>query len=410
MPSATESNLELRIWQALEREELSASHDKWHLSRVLDFSKQLQLVYGGDSDVIVAASLLHDLGRSDKHLHGQESADKSALSARLILEDLGLDQEKIDATLLAIEQHDKPEVSPTSVEGKILKDADFLSGFGAWGILRTAMWTAESGGDISRVLDRLNRGMLARLNNLEFSESTLQGRSEYSFVNLFLSNLRKGANLDVPPQNGYYVIFEGISGSGKDSQAAILASRLASKGTSPILVREPTDGYQHFRRQLASSNHDPTIQMFLLLADRYQLMQSVIRPAILRGDVIISVRSFLSTLVYQEDGFYDIAELVYLHRFVPQPTIVILLDLDGHLAFERCRLRSLSNTQALGMHENIDAFRVHRQRYLALPGMLRTHDIVVIDASRPVDEVAEQVWEAISTHIPELRDGDSPNL
>ena len=165
--------LESILLQKIQCQLTSPSHGREHLERTLGFAKKLQGIYGGDLDVIRAAVILHDLARSNTELTGRESALKSAELTRNVLIDreVGFPEEKVGSVCQAIGEHDQPDISPQSLEGKILKDADFLAGFGAWGILRAALWTGEKGQGMEKLIERLKVKMPARIDGLEFPES-----------------------------------------------------------------------------------------------------------------------------------------------------------------------------------------------------------------------------------------------
>ena len=195
MSSNQKEHIELAIWKELASENLSVSHDRWHIDRVLSFAYQLQALYGGDPEVITAAVIMHDLGREDPNLHGQESIDKSIAHAREVLGRIDFPSDKVEQVIIAIDEHDKPEMQPSTIEGRILKDADFLGGFGAWGILRICMWAGETDGGVDQILNRLEQRMPRRLANLEFAESERLAREEMVFISLFLSLLKQPAQL-----------------------------------------------------------------------------------------------------------------------------------------------------------------------------------------------------------------------
>src|SRR5438445_3561345 len=145
-------NLDLadRLWDAIKTQYQSPSHDRWHLVRVLHFARELASGHGGDDEILTAAVMLHDLGRSNPELHGRASAEESAHLAPTFLREIRFPEDKVDAVIVAIAEHDQPEISPTNLEGRILKEADFLAGLGSWGILRIAMWAAETGGGVDQ--------------------------------------------------------------------------------------------------------------------------------------------------------------------------------------------------------------------------------------------------------------------
>lgn len=396
MNSKQREHIELAIWKEIAGESLSVSHDRWHIDRVLSFAFELQSIYGGDLDVITAAVIMHDLGRGDPRLHGEDSIEKSIKHARRVLKRIDFPPDKIEEVITAIDEHDKPEIRPSTIEGRILKDADFLGGFGAWGILRIGMWAGETDGGVNQVMDRLEHRMPKRLKNLEFTESECLAREEIMFVHLFLSLLKQPPRLPTRSRGGTYVVLEGISGSGKDTQADRLQERIEAGGHTVVRVQEPADVYRELRDAWKSVHDkqldDPIIMKFLLMADRYELMQEKVWPALEEGHTVISVRSFASTLVYQCNGAYDVAATAVAHRFAPLPDLLLLLDLDANIAWTRIKDR-----EAKGIYETRELPEKHRGLYRDICSRLFGSRFKVIDASEPIDEVVEQVWNAVET-------------
>lgn len=397
MNSIEKEHIELEIWKEIAGKNLSVSHDRWHIDRVLSFAFQLQSIYGGDLEVITAAAIMHDLGRSSPDLHGQDSIEKSIVHARRILARIGFPTDKIERVITAIDEHDKPEVRPSTIEGRILKDADFLAGFGAWGILRIGMWAGETGGGVGQVLDRLEHRMPRRLAKLEFPESECLAREEMMFTNLFLSLLRQPPELTGRPWKGNYIVLEGISGSGKDSQANRLQERLKLSDHAVVIVHEPTDVYRELRDAWKASHNkqvdDPMIMKFLLMADRYELIQGKVLPALEKGHIVISIRSFISTLVYQCNGACDVAATAFAHRFAPLPDLLVLFDVDADVALARIKDR-----KSKGVHETRNLLEKHRKLYRETCSRLLEPRLKVINASKSIDEVAEQTWKAVEPH------------
>lgn len=395
MSSTRSEQVKRRICDELATSQLSISHDRWHLERVLGFAEQLQAIYGGDLEVITVAVLLHDLGRSEADLHGRASVNKSVEDAEQILSVVELPASKIEAILLAIEEHDEPDLRPSTIEGRILKDADFLAGFGAWGILRIAMWAAETDRGVDQIFDRLENRMPTRLANLEFRESIRLAKRETLFANLFLSRLRQPPLLEGSRTKGKYIVLEGISGSGKDTQADLLKPRLEATGHKVLKVSEPAGKYQGARDCWGPRGSDPVIQTFLLLADRYELICEKVKPALDIGHVVLSVRSFLSTLVHQQQAIYDSATIAFMHRFVPPPDAVILYDLDVDVAWNRCHRRAQATEAEVGAYENRETLLKHRQLYLEVLRTMPTLQIEVIDASKSISEVFQRTWAVV---------------
>jgi dTMP kinase len=373
----------------------SASHHFDHLDRVVQFALGLQAVYGGDPDVIVAAALLHDLGRSDKTVHGADSARKSADEAGAVLDAAGFPTDKRAVVLEAIAEHDQPSLRPTTLEGRILKDADFLAGFGAMGIVRSALWTGESGGSMDDLLYRLEQKMPARIASLEFAQSRYQAAQEYVFVRLFLDKLRSDAPmLSVP--SAPYVVIEGISGSGKSTQTAMLEQHYRADGLAPVAVHEPTLWYRDMKATLEPDQRGQASQLILLLADRHLNVRHFIDTALREGQPVISDRSYLSSMVYQGGaGWLSPANIAYVHTLVMQPTHLFVLDVAPDEALRRIESRLNSEGGERGVHETIEQLAAHRERFLSLTAYF-PHLRVIDTAALTPDQIHKAIWEAVS--------------
>src|ERR1043165_4653825 len=106
-----------------------------------------------------------------------------------------------------------------------------------------------------------------------------------------------------------FITFEGIEGSGKTTQLNRLAAVLRERGRSVVVTKEPggTRLADRIRAILLDSGNviDPVAELFLFAASRRQNVMEVIRPAILRGDVVLCDRFTDSTLAYQGFGRLD---------------------------------------------------------------------------------------------------------
>ena len=391
--------LDEAILRELESLKQSPSHDRWHTDRVLSFAKQLHKLYDGDLEVIVAAARLHDLGRHDSSKHGQDSADESVAFSQQILESVVDDEKKMKLILEAIADHAKPGVTPRSLEGRILKDADFLAGFGAWGILRTCLWTGESGETVDMVLDRLERRMPERLAGLEFLESRRLASKEMLFVKLFLASLKTDPVLEERPHKGLYIGFDGISGSGKGAQIALLKTRLEKVGQDVVTVSEPPEPYRAIRRSWENlckeKKSTPDEQMFLLLASRARLSREHLWPALKSGSIILSDRTFMSTLVYQKNVLYRSTMLAFSHSFIPQFDLFFLLDLPVEIAYQRILTRAGGDEKKLSEHERPESLEKHREQFLRSTEAALSPQVRRVLLALEVDETAARIWAEV---------------
>jgi dTMP kinase len=394
--------LQLLLWKAMASIGLSPSHDTWHIDCVLSYAAHLEALYGGDREVITAAVILHDIGRSNALLRGDHNVAVSTNQARQLLERVSLPTWKIDHILTAIAEHDQPQSSPSSLEGRILKDADILAGLGAIGILRMAMWAGETGGGLAKFLAATGTTLPARIAGLEFPESRRIAKREMSFARLFVSLVSQAPRANFMRQNGAYIIIEGISGSGKDTQAQRINERLSALGRRVVMVSEPTSLYTKLRNHFNPSNIDLAVKSLLLMADRYQQIQNVVLPALQQDGIVISTRSYLSALVYQSSDSVQQSNMDYFHMFVPTPDLVFILDISAEEALHRIGRRAELEARALGEHEHPALLQQHRAKYLELAGTRATEDFLVINADKPVADVEADIWHHLVTKLPQL--------
>ena len=191
-----------------------------------------------------------------------------------------------------------------------------------------------------------------------------------------------------------YIAFEGGEGSGKSTQVRLLAERLDA-----VVTREPggTDLGSRLRSILLDPGEAPVgprAETLLMAADRAQHMRQVIRPALAAERNVVSDRSVFSSLAYQGGGRELGVEAV---RAVNEwaldgcwPDHVVLLDLSAEAGAERLQ-RGLDRLEQedRAFHDRV------RATYLELAAS--DDRWVVIDATDPIERVAEKVWAAVGS-------------
>jgi dTMP kinase len=203
---------------------------------------------------------------------------------------------------------------------------------------------------------------------------------------------------------GLFVTLEGPDGAGKSVQAARLAGALRDGGRDVVLTREPGGtplGESIRAAVLGGRGATPERDALLFSAARAVLVADVIRPALGRGSIVVCDRFADSTTAYQGFGAgVDRALLADLERLATDgltPDVTILLDVPVGVALER-RVAGPAEEQTRfeldSAHDRSFHQRV-REGYLALARAERGR-WRVIDAARPVDEVARSVLSAVS--------------
>lgn len=131
------------------------AHDEAHLLRVWRNAERIMQGEGGDSEILLAATLLHDCIWVDKASPRRSQASRlAAAKAREVLAGLGWESSRIDRVCHAIEAHSfSAGIEPLSLEAKILQDADRLDAIGFAGIARCFYLAGMSGASICHPTD-----------------------------------------------------------------------------------------------------------------------------------------------------------------------------------------------------------------------------------------------------------------
>lgn len=195
-----------------------------------------------------------------------------------------------------------------------------------------------------------------------------------------------------------YVIIEGIDGSGKDTQGDRLAARLAKMTSEVVRVNEPDNSLPtgQLLRQMLKDGSYVEAHAAMFLADRMAMLATKVKPVLARGGSVVSVRSWMSTLVYQQEN-WPLEWLKDIHKQLPcKADYVILLDIDPEMALQRATRRP----GHMEFYEKVDIQKRNRQRYLDLvfesaPFLAPFGQVKVVDASASPDEVEQAVAEAI---------------
>ena len=213
-------------------------------------------------------------------------------------------------------------------------------------------------------------------------------------------------------QEGRFITLEGGDGTGKSTQIAMLAARLREAGHTVVETRDPggTEGAEVIRNLVLTGDPDRWDAMtsaLLHFAARRDYVERLIRPALKRGEWVISDRFADSTIVYQGvaggAGAGAIRALwqTALGEFKPDLTLVIDLPVEAGLERANGRMQRIEDSSSReDRYEKMggDFHEIVRKAFLDIaaeePGRC-----ALINGSKDVDTVHEQIWAAVSDRL-----------
>lgn len=207
---------------------------------------------------------------------------------------------------------------------------------------------------------------------------------------------------------GLFLTFEGIDGSGKSTQARLLAETLRAAGHDVVLTREPggSPGAEEIRRLVLEGDPDrwsAETEILLFTAARRDHLERTIEPALAAGRVVICDRFADSTRMYQGLSRGDLRQLVdQLHALMigREPDLTLLVDMDPETGLSRAKGRQ-------GSEERFEDFGPELQQRMRA-GFLDlareyAHRFRIINGNRDMDSVAADVTEIVLTHLNRTR-------
>lgn len=212
-----------------------------------------------------------------------------------------------------------------------------------------------------------------------------------------------------------FITLEGIEGAGKSTQARLLVNALERTGIPVTLTREPGGGSDTLSTTIRTLLKDPGVwrglglaEIYFYAAARAHHIETVILPALERGEVVVCDRYLDSTRAYQGYGRGRPLDLIdAVHRHPPltlEPARTVLYDLDPASGLDRARERS--HTDAPGYDdESLAFFERVRGGFLAIATQ-DVHRVRIVDAVGSVSEVHDATVAALADLLPGLRPED----
>jgi len=183
-----------------------------------------------------------------------------------------------------------------------------------------------------------------------------------------------------------YIVFEGIDGAGKSTQIQLLKEWLEANGLEVETLVEPTDSEigklirKILQRSDATTDRVQKTLGLLFAADRMLIMDKLSDDK----KVILSDRSFISSLAYQEPADW----MVELNKYAKKPDLVLFLDLDVKT--------SVSRTSGKDEFENEEFLTQVKTNYLEI---INDFNHVIIDANNGINKVSSDVKKAVASYV-----------
>jgi dTMP kinase len=204
-------------------------------------------------------------------------------------------------------------------------------------------------------------------------------------------------------RRGLFIVLEGPEGSGKSSLVGPLAERMRESGVEPVVVREPggTRAAEIARQALLDPEHPvgPIAELFLYLAARADLVQTIVLPALSAGRVVLSDRFELSTEAYQMAGRGLDPNMVRAANQAAtqglRPDLTLILDLAPEVGLAR-QVAGGKRQDRLD-RESVDFHRRVVEYYLAVKGDGVRH----LDGHLPPDQLLQAAWSEVRAAAPE---------
>jgi dTMP kinase len=192
---------------------------------------------------------------------------------------------------------------------------------------------------------------------------------------------------------GALIVFEGLDQSGKQTQAALLRDRLKAEGRKARLVSFPdygtSIGEEIARALQGEREYGPDVMQLLYIANRYER-----KPDLQRwldgGLMLVCDRYKASSIAYGEAMGLDPVWLAEVQRFLPEPTMTLLLDIAPETAVQRKSLDRDRYERDLALQSRV------RESYLA---QAERQAWLRLDGERPSETIAEEVFSAVASRL-----------
>ena len=202
-------------------------------------------------------------------------------------------------------------------------------------------------------------------------------------------------------QKGLFITFEGADGCGKTTQLKLLKDYLTAKGYAVILTREPGGKGLGEKIREILLNYDGKVadrcESFLFLADRAQNIETIVKPAIESGKIVLCDRHTDSSVAYQGYGRgLDIEQIKMLNNLATggkQPDLTLVFDVDIETSMQR-----VGNEKDRMESSGKEFFNRVRNGYLEMAKQ-EPERLKIVDSTKSIDKVHKRVIEIILPYL-----------
>ncbi len=200
---------------------------------------------------------------------------------------------------------------------------------------------------------------------------------------------------------GKFIVFEGITGSGKRAHLELLAERLKQKGKDVVILTFP-DYESEIARLTKKADLDPFTQSLLFAADRSR-HQERIKKFKEEGKIVLADRYCYSNFAYQSVKGIPLEWLIEIEKYALKPDLVFLIDVPVEISMKRVMQSSIEDFTKQEIISRLEREKENlekiREVYLKLAKSDKEAKWIVIDGSKEMNESQEEIWKVVSKEL-----------
>ncbi|MEA3420405.1 MAG: dTMP kinase [Acidobacteriota bacterium] len=196
-------------------------------------------------------------------------------------------------------------------------------------------------------------------------------------------------------KKGILIVFEGIDGTGKTTQAEILLDRLRKKDFETVYFQEPSMGKwgRKIKKKAVFANSiTPEEELDLFQKDRRENVEKNLKPALEKRKIVILDRYYFSTIAYQGARGIDQGFIRSINEeFVVMPDLVFILDIDVKNGLQRIETRKKRDI----LFEQEEYLVKAREIFKSFKG----ENIIHIDGHKPIEEISNEIGAVVFKYL-----------